>query len=141
MSLSIPASRVIQLRVTPLSQNPSKKWMPTAFIALVNDDSDIKYNLNLSTDTGLQKQYVRARLIDTKVQKELFNHTHQELLDVSSENLLKIEISGAGIRSFVNDTLVDERQLPFEPSYFDIGASSGSYRLTVIEAPPPPAPE
>jgi hypothetical protein len=115
--------------------------MPTAFIALANDDSDVTYNLNLSTDTGLQKQYVRARLIDSKVQKELSNHTHQELLDVSSDNLLKIEISGAGIRSFVNDTLVEERQLPFEPTYFDIGASSGSYRLTVIEAPPPPAPE
>lgn len=141
LSLSIPDNKIIELRVVLISQNPSRKWMPTAFIALNNDDSDITYGLNLTTDIKLQKQYVRARVIDMKEKKELTNHTHQQLLSISSENTLKIEISGQGIRSFINNTLVEERQLPFEPTYYDIGASSGSYKLTVIEQPPPPAPE
>jgi hypothetical protein len=141
LSMAIPDSNIIELRVTPLRQNPTKKWMPTAFIALNNDDSDVTYGLNITTDTKIQKQYVQARLIDLGAQKELSNIKHEAYISPSSENILKFEISGKRVRSFINDTFVEERDLPFEPSYYDIGASSGSYKLTVIELPPPPAPE
>ena len=141
LSRSIPDSGVVQLRITPLRQNPSKKWMPTAFIALNNDDSDVTYGLNITTDTNIQKQFVHARLIDLGAKKELSNLKQEANISPSAENVLKFEIAGKRVRSFINNTLVEERDLPFEPSYYDIGASSGSYKLTVIELPPPPAPE
>ena len=141
LSLSIPDSQVIEVRVTPLRQNPSKKWMPTAFIALNSDDSGVTYGLNITTDTDIQKQYAQARLIDLDAKKELSNHKNAGYMPASSENVLKFELSGKRVRSFINGNIVEERDLPFEPSYYDIGASSGSYKLTVIEAPPPPAPE
>ena len=141
LSLNIPDSRVIQVRVVNIRQNPTKKWMPTAFIALNSEESDVTYGLNITTDTNLQKQYVQARVIDLKAKSELSNYKHHQQFPGSSENVLKIEISGTSIRSFINGTLVEQRELPFEPTYYDIGASSGSYRLTVIEPPPPPAPE
>jgi len=141
MSLILPASKVIQLRVLMLSQSPSKKWKPTAYISLQDDTSDIVYNLNLTTDTDLQKQYVRSRVINLKEEKELSVHTHQELFSISSENFLKIEVKDRFVRSFVNGNLVEEIELPYEPASYDIGASSGSYRLSVIEEPPSPTSE
>ncbi|MGN7726061.1 hypothetical protein ACTJIL_09625 [Luteimonas sp. 22616] len=141
LSLNIPDNGVIELGVAMINQNPSQKWAPTAFVALHGDDSEITYGVEITTNANLQKQYVHTRVIGTKDNSELSSNTHQGLFSISSENTLKIVISGKNIRSFVNNTIVEERQLAFEPTSYAIGASSGSYKLTIIEAPPPPSSE
>lgn len=79
-------------------------------------------------------------MVDPPNKQELANFTHQELFELSSINTLKILIDGKNIVSYVNGTKVEERELAFEPDTYEIGASSGTYRMTVIEPalPPPP---
>ena len=141
VSLDIPEDGAIEVMVEAVVQDPSPKWKPTAFIKLVNDKSDLQYFLNISVDLDLQQQFVRTRLIDAKKKRELTNQVHPALLELSSVNTLKIVVKGKTIDCYVNGEPVERRELPFEPQYYDLGASSGTYRVTVIEPAPAPAPD
>jgi len=127
--------------VKNLGLNPSKKWKPTVYLALVSDQCDIQYFLNLSVDTDLNKSYARVRLIDTKQKKELLNLTQQKLYEVDHEFRVSGKLHGKAIQMFVDSELVDERDLACEPDKIELGASSGKFVASIIEPPPPPAPE
>ena len=141
INLGLPDNKIIQLSVELLKQNPSAKWVPTAFITLRSPDSDFAYILNLTTETYTQQQYIVARLGNEKELKILSRFVDPHRFDVTSINILRIEIKGTTVTSYVNDILVEQRDLPFEPSRYSIGASSGTFRLGVIEDPPPPSTE
>ena len=141
VSVGIPDGRDLEVQIEAIDQNPTKKWSSTAFVALFNDDTSVAYYLNLSTDRDLQKQYIRARLVDKELEKEISNYTHQELFSLQTVVTIKVHVNGKNLSSYINDTLIETRELPFEPTYYDLGVSSGSYRLTVLDDVPPPAPE
>ena len=141
VSTDIQPNGVIEVGFQLTEQKPTKRWHPTAYISLDSDQSPIKYFLNIGSDGELEKQYVRAKVVDTDSATELASHLYENLVEPSSITMLKIVVVGKSVTSYVNDVLIETRDLPYEPQRYDLGVSSGSYKMTVIEEVRPPAPD
>ena len=132
---------LIDLRIQRTKSSPSPKWNTTFYLSYYAAASDVYYYVNLSVDRELQKMYGRTRLVDIKAEKELSNFTYQKLFDPNHEFRLRGELEGNVLSVYLDDELMDSEVLPFEPTHVELGASSGRFNVSLISAPPPPAPE
>jgi hypothetical protein len=136
--VALPQNESLEFRIRNLHNNPTAKWKPTVWLSPYSQGAP-RYFFNLSVDPALGKMYARVRSIDIALKKELRNTIRPTLYDLDHEFDVKLRFDGSKVQVTVDGELIDEQDIQGNPELLEIGASSGSFDISLVEAMPPPA--
>lgn len=107
---------------------PTSKWAASFFVGTHAAGRDEKYLFNLIVDKPGGKARATFRLGDKE--KEIFSRTSALRFDSREKLLVTISSKQSTFSIWVNGQLLDTTELPYDPDFIQIGASSGTFTAT-----------
>lgn len=116
------------LELDVIKPKPTDKWAASFFIGTYASGRDEKYLFNLTIDHAGNKAHATFRLADKD--KALFNRTSTVLFDSRKKLLVTIDSTKSTFSVSINGQLLDTAELPYDPEFIQLGATSGRFRAT-----------
>lgn len=131
----------IDLQVQRIKSSPSQKWGTTFFLSFYSEQADTSYYLYLFVDASRKAMYAKTSLIDMKSQNSLSERIYPQRYDLNHRFRIKAVITGRAVGFYLDGELLGTQEISHEPKFIELGASSGTFNVSVISPPLPPVRE
>ncbi len=129
----------IDLQVQRIKSSPSKRWGTTFFLSFYSEQADTSYYLYLFADASQKAMYAKTSLVDMKSQNSLSERIYPQRYDLNHKFRIKAVITGKSVSFYLDGEPLGTREISHEPKFIELGASSGTFNISVIAPPLPPA--
>jgi hypothetical protein len=131
----------LELLVQRVKSSPSKKWGPTFFLSYYSEQADTSYYLYLFVDASKKSIYAQTRFVDMKTQNNLSEKIYPQRYDLDHKFKVKAVLDGKTVSFYLDGKLVGTQEISHEPKFVELGGSSGTFNISLVSPPLPPAPE
>jgi hypothetical protein len=125
----------LKLSIRILKPNPHEKWNSNVYFALRPKETSQFYIFHILVDTTEKKVRAHIKLIGEDG-SFLIDRRSPFLDKLAGNKELHVVLSKKKLIVSLNSVVTDEIVLPFQPSTFEVGASSGAFKIRFIEPPP-----
>jgi len=131
----------LDLVVVRAQASPTKKWGPTFFLSYYSEKRDVSYYLYIFEDLALKKMRAQTRLYEGTKSDPISTKTYAQAYDLNHRFRVRSVLTAKKVTFYVDEQLIGTQQLLDEPKFVELGGSSGTFNISLISPPPPPAPE